>query len=706
MAREINTIANRITLEGGAEILKFLDSLGKDGEAAAKKMRDAFQKSGFDKGVTEKVGAIRRSLLGLGADARIAANSLTPLRSALAGLQALASGLFSGVGLAGGLGIAGLGAAIASLTVKFGENASALQNQADSFGINTDLLQKYQREMTLANQPVAGLDRLLTSLSDKLADNDQQLKTNTKTFEVFGDKTVEVVKGVRGIDAESGKLKQSFDFTVPTNELGKLGEKTITVTRGAQDLNEQLKKRSDLLDGLTSKQFQDGTALDELSRRIQNYTNQVQALIDAGFDRRGSAGFAKFLNEHFNALQLVEEQAKSTGKTVSETNAILGDGLVPIFKPEQIAAGVAVNTELDKVAINLSTIAQNLATSDILTDFLRNFNFGLEEISAGLPTVRQGLSELMGLLSGGGPGAGLNAGTGLLPTAAKNATEAKTEVDKLSESLGLLGSVEIPTTALDDFGEVARTAAENATKALSETGQNVRVSVPAEAFDEFELQARNAAEQAAGGLPTPFERAWAEITSDANSALSSVRSLIGKLIADVARAIASVENLKASASAGGGSSGGGFGGGGGSGFAYGGVISGPGGPRGDRIPIWASDGEFMIQTKAAQKVGYDFLRMVNSGRYNLEELFRALSAGKFADGGLITALERSFPAPRMPKFAAGGMVTAPAGGGQPVILQLPSGEQIRGIQATPGAMEQLARATVRGKLLTTRTRLL
>jgi TP901 family phage tail tape measure protein len=49
-------------------------------------------------------------------------------------------------------------------------------------------------------------------------------------------------------------------------------------------------------------------------------------------------------------------------------------------------------------------------------------------------------------------------------------------------------------------------------------------------------------------------------------------------------------------------------------FAHGGPIEGPGGPREDRIPIWASNGEFMHQAPARKFYGDDFMHAINEMR--------------------------------------------------------------------------------------------
>lgn len=70
-------------------------------------------------------------------------------------------------------------------------------------------------------------------------------------------------------------------------------------------------------------------------------------------------------------------------------------------------------------------------------------------------------------------------------------------------------------------------------------------------------------------------------------------------------------------------------------YATGGHILGPGGPREDLIPIWASNGEFMMNADAVNHYGTGFMDAVNSR--------------KFADGGHITH-------DGAPKYGIGGFI--------------------------------------------------
>lgn len=83
--------------------------------------------------------------------------------------------------------------------------------------------------------------------------------------------------------------------------------------------------------------------------------------------------------------------------------------------------------------------------------------------------------------------------------------------------------------------------------------------------------------------------------------------------------------------------------------AGGGRISGPGTATSDSVPAMLSDGEFVINTGAAQRVGYGFLHALNSGTLAMHAMGGMI---KMALGGLVGAPQR---------FADGGYVAAGTG---------------------------------------------
>lgn len=90
------------------------------------------------------------------------------------------------------------------------------------------------------------------------------------------------------------------------------------------------------------------------------------------------------------------------------------------------------------------------------------------------------------------------------------------------------------------------------------------------------------------------------------------------------------------------------------GFASGGYISGPGGPRSDSILARLSNGEFVMPAHVVRRFGVDFMEALRSGRLP-----------KFASGGLVNNLR----VPSVPSPLMGG-----GGGGTPVHIHLPGGD--------------------------------
>lgn len=129
--------------------------------------------------------------------------------------------------------------------------------------------------------------------------------------------------------------------------------------------------------------------------------------------------------------------------------------------------------------------------------------------------------------------------------------------------------------------------------------------------------------------------------------------------------------------------------------AGGGPIRGPGTATSDSIPIWASDGEFMVRARAAAKVGLGFLRLINSGRYDLGQIFEALQARGYALGGAIGGLEPALAgglSVSLPRLSLGGLGNRPSSNLQPVTFVL-DGQRVDGFQAAPGAVGELMKAS-------------
>ncbi|MGH9782002.1 MAG: hypothetical protein ACRD33_09305, partial [Candidatus Acidiferrales bacterium] len=70
------------------------------------------------------------------------------------------------------------------------------------------------------------------------------------------------------------------------------------------------------------------------------------------------------------------------------------------------------------------------------------------------------------------------------------------------------------------------------------------------------------------------------------------------------------------------------------GHAEGGLISGPGGPKADKIPAMLSNGEFVLSAKAVENVGKENLAAINRG-VRPPAIAHVSAMPRFAEGGLV-----------------------------------------------------------------------
>ena len=130
--------------------------------------------------------------------------------------------------------------------------------------------------------------------------------------------------------------------------------------------------------------------------------------------------------------------------------------------------------------------------------------------------------------------------------------------------------------------------------------------------DDFIKQAesmgmsKDAATALADQLDLIPDRVNVQIAADTARASESVRRLIENLNGRVAtiRVRATLPDLNGLAS-----------GSGRPGLATGGQVVGPGTGTSDDVPIWASNGEFVVRAAAVRKYGVDFFHLLNAGRF-------------------------------------------------------------------------------------------
>lgn len=176
---------------------------------------------------------------------------------------------------------------------------------------------------------------------------------------------------------------------------------------------------------------------------------------------------------------------------------------------------------------------------------------------------------------------------------------------------------------------------------------------------------------AASAMITTWGRMTSTIQSQTAQMVSSVQSLISRLVSYLSALRSAIAAAKSEASSSSSSDGR-------AGRATGGYISGPGTGTSDSIPLWGSNGEFMVRAAAVKHWGLDMLYALNSMRMP-----------RFAMGGLVGDLASSMT-PRSfskPLDGAGSRLS-------PYTLVF-EGQQYPGFMGpAPDALQQIGKARV------------
>jgi hypothetical protein len=371
--------------------------------------------------------------------------------------------------------------------------------------------------------------------------------------------------------------------------------------------------------------------------------------------------------EALKAKETLEGALQAPTNSAQQTKAVT-DGINQITEANVEAAKVALQGAEQQVkAIETVLAAIPADTQDagqilIRSQAIRDLNAAL----ADLGTRRQAFADLSLEL--------------------QNVAKAVPAANKISDPI--VEAQNRIATALAEIGRLADATAAGITTAFTGIGQRLE--------QEFLSSAA-----AVTLIWDKMVEAMQSRIADLIGTVQGVADAVSGILASIEARIRAVQAQ--AASAGSSSSGGDDG----EGFAGGGAIRGPGGPTADRIPIWASNGEFMIRAAAVRKLGLDFLYLINSGRFSFKDLVQRFSRGmKFAEGGLVTMPRIAMPAIdlglgdlMMPRFAAGGLVAAAAGSGPKTGLSLTlEGETFAGLEGPSDVIERLDRMVRARKL--------
>ncbi|TIX16217.1 MAG: phage tail tape measure protein [Mesorhizobium sp.] len=290
---------------------------------------------------------------------------------------------------------------------------------------------------------------------------------------------------------------------------------------------------------------------------------------------------------------------------------------------------------------------------------------------------------------------------------ASKMTDAEFEAARAAGTLGNMGKTAAGAGAdMSNAGEEIDTGITNSIKQIAPAAQQAADGFSS-ALGNLDAGAAQAAAQAIvdpfttlpGKLSAVLSGMRALLQSGFSGLSSIVTSLAGQVEAAIARILSALRQAAAAAAqlraqAAGSSSLASTAGGSHGGFAGGGFVSGPGGPKSDSILARLSNGEYVFTAEAVKRVGLDFLNFWNYGKQTLGG-FR-----KFNLGGAVSSFDRSMSVQR---FAGGGLVTAglaPAASGAssnrtPLLLQFGDGPPIDDITIGNVAMNRLQREWVK-----------
>lgn len=110
--------------------------------------------------------------------------------------------------------------------------------------------------------------------------------------------------------------------------------------------------------------------------------------------------------------------------------------------------------------------------------------------------------------------------------------------------------------------------------------------------------------------------------------------------------------------------------------ADGGQIRGPGTGTSDDVPIWASNGEWVIRERSSSYYGPEVMHAINQGTISKQQLVAAVrGAASFASGGPVTPAQYAAPASKVIVVRDGGAAAGPTIGN--LTVPVPAGATVR-----------------------------
>ena len=536
----------------------------------------------------------------------------------------------------------------ASAAKSYADSIDSAQESLDGTARSLDRLQTSQRELSLSlatgeislaqytkqqrtlNQQNADLERQFAAQDEAL--RKQERAHQLASIEALNNQTALEKLGIAATDS-TGKLKKTPEV------LAEISDAMKSVGPGAQRTEIEFDLIAAGLDRKLLPMLRQGSA--EFAK-----FEATSKEINPGFDDKQIETADRFLavvtqlSEAWNAL--IDELGVAVAPAIMPTLEGLRDLFVEI-RPGVVEFGKAIAETLGPAFAALVGLVR-----DTVVPVFRAFFSALDSVAGILNSVFgsniNGMDVFVALI-------------GALAVAFGSVLTATTAI-----AIGIAFMVSKLNEAGVSFSSVASLAT-NAWDAIKAGGGAV-VQFLSDSWTSFTTLLSDIW----GGITGFIQQQWDTITGAASNVASSIAGFfdstansiksafasVRDFILDVWNSVASIVGLLFGA--GGGESAGG------AQFASGGLIRGPGGPRGDKIPIWGSDQEYMVNAKATKHYGVAFMDAINSMRFKLP---------KFADGGLVRATAMPSFSPRM-AFADGGLVSSGSSGasGTPINLTI------------------------------------
>lgn len=735
MATGRQTLTMAITLEGAEKVSADLSKLGPAAEKAFAEIQKAAEKAGI--GLDKRLGlalvAIRTRLAALQAAGARLAQSFNTFTLSVSTFGRSITNSAKKIGLITAA-ITGAIGAVVLFAKSTAANSERIDNQAKSLGVSVEAYQNLENAAKNAGLEQAAFDKILQKFVVNAAEAGDEAGEASK-------KTTDLAKSLRQVEvtAEDGSKKMvtvrgtSEDFAKSLIKVGTAGKgsekdllafaKRVTALGTAQErLNAVLAAGFDKRSAAATVTFLRSIAndADDASRALSKTIGPLSQLeiavgvdLDNAFDRLGTnlqrtkdrlftlfgpaitEAINRFADLIFDNKAVIEEWAafirdKAVAIVRDFFNALSGndeavqnksiiafrDGVIEFGQTVKsvifgivIPAFNAIVAALDGVAGVINSVfgteftGKGLLVALVIGQMVGAFTLlatTLGVVAAAVQLFGSFLSLLAVPLGGVALGViGVITAIGLLSTFMADLTSTPFPI-ALWITAGLAGSSTVVFLYWEDFKKMA---------------------VDALDFINQTFEERPFAERFTAAALAPFQALWTLIEIGASGAfnflegtaervINSIISLISSLISRVRDLISSLR-AAASARESAGESGGG------SGFARGGSIHGPGSGTSDSIPIWASDGEFMISARAVRKWGVGFFEALNG--------LRMPKGGfRFNMGGLVHAMA--------PRYASGGAVASPAPGSQGRAVTVNFGGESFEMSASDSVVRQLIRA--------------